>query len=1398
MRLRIVYLFFIISFFNFYSCSLDKNLNGSNYQGETETDEPEAMLRWEYNRVKDPKTGLVPKQNLVDAYNDFQRRQVYQTEAAVTGINWTERGPYNIGGRTRAIIFDKKDVTNKTVWAASVGGGLFKCTDIDATTPTWTKTNDFFSNLAITCIAQNPTYPDTMYFGTGETFGNADGIAGAGIWRSVDNGVNWTQLSATTGFLGVSRLAVSSTGVIYASLASHFFAGGTGGLYKSTDGGVTFTPFLTTSTTPACGSNTGRDVKIAANGDIYYSCNAQVWKYKKLTSTWSNITPAGTFQRIEIACAPSDSNYVYILCQGAGITLGGFYTSTNSGTSWTSNTLPLIYDQNTTNNQEFTRGQAWYDLSIAVQPDTATIVYLGAIDYVKSKDAGATYKQITAWSLFNMPGAANLGSNQVMHSDHHALVFKPGNTSYALFGCDGGLYKSTNMRNTWPTQPTVATINTNFSVTEFYSCAIANTASSSNLLGGAQDNGSIKINAPGVASGTAVSGGDGCYVFIDQNNSNNQITSYVYNNFYMSTNATTFNTLTGSNNTGSFVNPSDIDGTNDILYSYAGTSTLARWTNVFGAVSRTNLTVSGVGTITHIKVSSNNPTTIYLGNSSGSVYRITGANTATSPITPTLLNASSFSGNISCIDVRKCTAATDDTILVTQSSYNLSNSVLVTVNGTSGTPTWTNIDNTASLPNIPVNGCLFAPTSLSKEVLLATEMGVYTCDNIYAGTPVWGQSVTGLANVRVNMLHMRSADSVIVAASFGRGLFTTDKYTSPVASFAADKTATYINGVVTFTDGSLGANSWAWDFDNNGSIDATTQNPTWSFGMSGYKTVKLTINGSYSKTMTNYIQVLPNNGVPYTTAQGGDFESNASDFGATLINGTSWERGNSVVAGKSGVQSGSNAWVTGLTATAYSDNNETYLYTPNFNLYGTTTDSIKFYLKNAFEIGYDGVRVEYSTDYGNTWTPLSTTTAANWYDYANSSATTAFPLNQAYFNSNRTTYTLVKYPITALAGNKSVAFRFAFKSDVNTNAAGCAVDNFEITSTVTTTANYFIETTALSKSENFGPSETDTFYSANGKIIAILKNNSTHDYGLTTVTIDNAGTGDINYSTNTAASKRLFQKTITIVPTTNNTSGNYTATLYYDASELSGWRSVTGNGFTNANILKCPTNIASGTIANGVYGTGTTKASYGASDSSITATFATGFSGFGSGADITILPVDLISFNAIKNNNDVNLDWKTASEINNSGFDIERSFDGRSWTKISFVKGFGNSAIQHNYQFIDLNAFEYAGTIYYRLKQIDYNGVFKYSNIKLVKNTPIAETVNLSPQPSKGILQVQTSLTKGFSYQVLSAEGRILAQGSSKSNQTSIDLSTIPAGTYYLKISDNQQTLSTKSFIKVD
>ncbi len=120
------------------------------------------------------------------------------------------------------------------------------------------------------------------------------------------------------------------------------------------------------------------------------------------------------------------------------------------------------------------------------------------------------------------------------------------------------------------------------------------------------------------------------------------------------------------------------------------------------------------------------------------------------------------------------------------------------------------------------------------------------------------------------------------------------------------------------------------------------------------------------------------------------------------------------------------------------------------------------------------------------------------------------------------------------------------------------------------------------------------------------------------------------------------------------------------------------------------------------------------------------------------LPVKMLSFVAsTSHNNKTHLKWQTGSEINNDYFSVERSLDGERWETIGQVNGKGNSTEVNEYEFFDITS-PNAWT-YYRLKQVDFNGVFEYSSVEAVKGRKIQLISEVYPNPSNGSLFVRAS-----------------------------------------------------------
>ncbi len=129
-------------------------------------DRPDMGIMQNFEMTKDPALNDVPVERALKVFERFKKDKNF-AQRAIQGVNWDERGPNNVGGRTRALMFDPNDGTNRKVWAGSVGGGLWFNNDITSSSSQWQNVNDFWANLALTTIAYDPTATQTFYVGTG-------------------------------------------------------------------------------------------------------------------------------------------------------------------------------------------------------------------------------------------------------------------------------------------------------------------------------------------------------------------------------------------------------------------------------------------------------------------------------------------------------------------------------------------------------------------------------------------------------------------------------------------------------------------------------------------------------------------------------------------------------------------------------------------------------------------------------------------------------------------------------------------------------------------------------------------------------------------------------------------------------------------------------------------------------------------------------------------------------------------------------------------------------------------------------------------------------------------------------------------------------------------------------
>jgi hypothetical protein len=475
---------------------------------------------------------------------------------------WTELGPGNIGGRTRSILIDP--TSPQTVYAGGVGGGVWKSVDGGAS---WTSLGDLLPNIAVSTMALDPQNTSVIYAGTGEGWGNADGLRGAGIFKTVDGGATWTSLAATSNnpdFFFVNRLLVSPQD------GSRVYAATTTGLFLSLDGGLTWTNSIGSRFTPVppgCSdvvarSDTKKDYVIAACFSyllLYDLGSANQWQFAAPIALFG----ADIQARVSLAIAPSKQSTVYALLScpaaasglvgtidligytclgddGEGTLYNALLRSDTGGSvsSWfkvsdytspnpinrvlLSNAFAYLCGSGSTGG---VHNQGDYDSAIAVDPTNPNTVWVGGVDLFRSDDGGVNFGQASNW----VSGTANY-----VHADQHTIVFHPnydGIANQTVFvGNDGGIFRTESALGgvgTGDKAPcsspadkpliTWTSLNHGYGVTQFYFGAPF--PDGRTYFGGTQDNGTVLgSDGSGRDGWTTIQSGDGGWVAVDPTN----------------------------------------------------------------------------------------------------------------------------------------------------------------------------------------------------------------------------------------------------------------------------------------------------------------------------------------------------------------------------------------------------------------------------------------------------------------------------------------------------------------------------------------------------------------------------------------------------------------------------------------------------------------------------------------------------------------------------------------------------------------------------------------------------------------------------------------------------------------------------------------------------------------
>ncbi len=404
---------------------------------------------------------------------------------------WEEVGPMNIGGRIRAIAVHPTQAGTLLIGAAA--GGVWKTIDNGTN---WTPIFDFQTAIAVNSIMYDPTNSNTIYVGTGEITSNVDSYLGDGLFKSIDEGKTWKNIGLTNvGAISGIAISPSNNKIIYVTSTKN-----NGGFYKSIDGGsnwkiVVSGNYFDMTVNP----NNFNEVYISNENSVQKSIDGGV-TFKKIV-TGLTLTNS---RRISISISPSKTTKVYALIARASgsADIGEVYFFNAANESW-----KLIY---TLPNSFFTvgtSGQGWYDNAIAVHPKNDNVVLVGGID---------VYRTNNNLSYSNVTNSYNGGN---VHPDQHIIKFDPKDNKVVYLGNDGGIYVSIDTGKTW------SRFSTKLAVTQYYKMDIDQTRFY-RLYGGTQDNGSHgSFGTTSIVTDKwkSIYGGDGFYTTVDQADPN-----YVY------------------------------------------------------------------------------------------------------------------------------------------------------------------------------------------------------------------------------------------------------------------------------------------------------------------------------------------------------------------------------------------------------------------------------------------------------------------------------------------------------------------------------------------------------------------------------------------------------------------------------------------------------------------------------------------------------------------------------------------------------------------------------------------------------------------------------------------------------------------------------------------------------
>ncbi|MBU0765535.1 MAG: hypothetical protein KJ607_11935, partial [Bacteroidetes bacterium] len=381
-------------------------------------------------------SGYLPRDII---WTEYQKKKSSPADKA-TVANWTHLGPDNVPtqivygtkrgvGRINCVAFHPANPD--IFWVGAPSGGLWKTTDGGST---WATTTDDLPSIGISDIAVHPSNPDIIYIATGD--GDASDTYTVGVLMSTDGGATFS----TTGLnWTVDNNRIIRRLIINPDNPDILIAATKAGIYRTTDAGVNWTNVQT-------GRFKDLEFKPGDPSVVYAARYADVDVYKSTDSgnSFSVITPVGLTTsdtyRCELTVTPANPSVIYaVFSNWDDDGFHSLYKSTNSGTSWTktidASSVNLLGWESDGSDSG---GQGWYDLAMVVSPSNANTVYVGGVNLWKSTDGGYSFNINAHWWG---------DGTEYVHADHHWLSYSPSGILYS--GNDGGLYKTSDGGNNW-------------------------------------------------------------------------------------------------------------------------------------------------------------------------------------------------------------------------------------------------------------------------------------------------------------------------------------------------------------------------------------------------------------------------------------------------------------------------------------------------------------------------------------------------------------------------------------------------------------------------------------------------------------------------------------------------------------------------------------------------------------------------------------------------------------------------------------------------------------------------------------------------------------------------------------------------------------------------------------